>query len=85
MLVKKEHATVCLAEDIGEAEDVELVELDVVAAFLGSDAFDENDSSHGAFLAEAAQAEATASFATQCLQIAVEWLRQGSSLRQLHA
>ena len=24
-------------------------------------------------------------FATQCLQIALEWLREGSSLRQLHA
>ena len=31
----------CLAADIGEAEDVELVELDVVAAFLGSDTFDD--------------------------------------------
>ena len=46
-----DHVTVaCLAEDIGEAEDVELVELDVVAAFLGSDTFDEKDDSHVAFL-----------------------------------
>ena len=56
-----DHVTVaCLAEDIGEAEDVELVELDVVAAFFGSDTFDEKDDSHVAFLAECAQAEATA-------------------------
>ena len=44
----------CLAADIGEAEDVELVELDVVAAFLGSDPFDDIGDSHVAFLAECA-------------------------------